>query len=35
MGFVSCFYAETKTFELLIGERTLVLCFVERSKGVS
>jgi hypothetical protein len=35
MGFASCFYAKTKTFELSIGEGTLVLHFVERSKRVS
>lgn len=35
MGFASCFYAETKTYELSIEEGTSSLRFVERSRGIS
>jgi hypothetical protein len=35
MGFVSCFYTKTKTYELSIENGTLGLSFVGRSRGVS
>jgi hypothetical protein len=35
MGYVSYFFAETKTVELLIEAGYLGLCIIKRSRGVS